>query len=54
MTKTQSIDALPQTQKSDQWRSAVAEFTTEDLPCTQQTKTIFRQQLIKTAGVLKP
>ncbi|WFQ79517.1 hypothetical protein PXH59_18480 [Xenorhabdus sp. SF857] len=54
MTNTPDIDALPQTQKSDQWRSTIAELTTKDLPRSEQAKAKFRPQLIKTAGALKP
>ncbi len=45
---------LLQTQKSGQWQPLVAELTTRVRLRSQQTKARFRQQLIKTAGVLKP
>ncbi|WP_338803111.1 hypothetical protein WDV76_12205 [Xenorhabdus griffiniae] len=54
MINRQDITALPQTQKSDQCCSIVAELATSVRLRSQQTKVLFRQQLIKTAGVLKP
>ncbi|MEQ1968487.1 hypothetical protein ABLA30_16050 [Xenorhabdus nematophila] len=54
MINTQDMTALPQTQKSDQWHSTVVELATRVRLRSEQTNALFRQQLIKAAGVLKP
>ncbi len=45
---------LSQTQKSNPCCPMVAELATRVRLRSEQTKALFRQQLIKTAGVLKP
>ncbi|WP_157104620.1 hypothetical protein [Xenorhabdus hominickii] len=54
MINRQDITMLLQTQKSNQWCSTVVELATRIRLRSEQTKALFRQQLIKTAGVLKP